>query len=68
MKLIVMKKLKALLFTTILAIGCCLFVFGQQSDDKKNDPPPKDKPPTIKVEPKETPRPTPTPKKPDDAD
>jgi len=60
MKLIVMRKLKALLFTAILAIGCSLVAFGQNNDDKKQTPP-KDKPPTIKVEPKETPKPTPTP-------
>lgn len=54
--------LKKLLFTTILVIGCSIFVFGQQDDTKK--PPPKENPPKIDPKPKETPKPTPTPKNP----
>lgn len=65
MKLIVMRKLKALLLLTSLAAGCALFVFGQQTDGKKI--PPKVDPPIFQPKPKvETPRPTPTPKKPDE--
>ena len=59
MMLAVKKLLKQTLFTLILIVGASFAVFAQGSDA-----PPKERVPVVPVKPKETPKPTPTPKKP----
>lgn len=46
-----MKILKKTLFAMILAMGFVISVSAQKQDDKKKEAP-KDKPPVIKIEPK----------------
>jgi len=49
-----MKNLKRLLFITALVAGISISAFAQKEGDKK--PPPKEKPPTIEIEPKKKPK------------
>ena len=48
-----MKNLKRLLFITALVAGISISAFAKKEDKK---PPPKEKPPTIEIEPKKKPK------------